>query len=1222
MYENVFVGSDAVTTLVHCGVADSRTAALRIGQALLASGMFHHVFDDHTFRDQWLFYRFFVDEVEIATGAAATFFTVLPKAGSAQLPVRLSLASRRECSDKQGMQLPLPIPRSIPWRIPAHVWCNSILANAQWADSFHAALGKGCAVRLAALLVQLRRSAWHSITHGQGQEGGSAIPWQEAPSSMWVPMHTRGGVACERLQCRQAPGAPPAADSGARGVTHFAAYRSSVTLPLPLPIAGALITNMRSRVQWDPMCTFAQAMGPAFQLAAPGEGMPRSDSSILSSGDAGASAARSRSTTEGSAGAAASTSAVTPPAPPLHHSTAGSPSRQTSGGFSTASVSGNSASLHPLHRRSSTHGSQQQQHLGRAAAGSGIGSGSSSNLAATCTDTDPGGVHGGHLHSTESQEEALLSQKWGAWFKSSALGRVLGVAPKTPASAAQAQGQASSPAASGSIQSGGNGSVVVSPRTPLFRTGSVEDMLAGRASRAPPCARGESPFSPPVQSSAAAVLGSCRLLYRRMQAVSIMGSMRDTPVLQDVFMPPRTWAGGSGRSTPLDMTCGDEEASQLVREATGAVSQSQALLLEVSVKHRVVPPLKGFRRADIMALVYRLQSSTDGNSTHVTLMSQMHLAGNMPMWAHRTVREFQTAQPLQQLVELARKLAGGRRGGAAAGGSSPLSPSSDASGTTAAHPVKACQVTASPWSMKRAPQRQLSGLPEHEGGEGGDIEGHTQPTPADAADGDAAGAVGPSTGTDVPVEPAPTEESLLHESLRERFHGALEELIEGGYGMSLARFETDEDGDDTVSEVSDDSSAGGGDGKMGLRDFVVLAVLGRGGYGKVLLVRHLASGQLYAMKTLHKKAVIARKQVLRTMTEKEILTRVKHPFIVNLTFAFQSRAKLYMVMEYVEGGDLFTLLSTRGLASPQRAQLYAAELVLALGHLHSLGIVYRDLKPENILLDAQGHIKLTDFGLSRLSDSAAGEVADEVAAAVAAADAAEENTFSFCGTEQYMAPEMLLQKGAGAAADWFSLGIVLSEMMTGQHPFRGGTHLDTLRNIVNPRVQPGTISMLPSSAGALLKELCDVSPVTRLGSSAGGGVESVKAHPFFRGLDWGAVAARSIQPQYVPSLRSAADTSHFDRLFTREAPVDSTASSVGPGVDPSHFAGLFKQLPSAEAAQRSRSPGSGVVERASRASSSDTWNFPGFSFVDSDALGDAVADAVDAVMAAESAQEH
>ncbi len=697
MYQNVFVGSDAVTTLVHSGVADSREVALRIGQALLASGMFHHVFDDHTFRDEWLFYRFYVDEVDIAVGAASTFYAVLPKATSAQLPVKLSLTSRRQCEEAGTLQLPLPIPRSIPWRFPAHVWCNSVLANAQWADAFHAALSLRCPVRLAAQLALLRRSAWRSVTHGDSSKSGNAIAWQGHPSSMWVPLHTRGGVTCERLQCHHQPGDPPVADSGARGVTHFTAYRSSVTIPLPLPITGALITNMRSRVQWDPMCTFAQAMGPAFQLAALPD-TSTSDSSMMVSADGAVTSVRSRSTTEGSGGHATPSVASTPPAPPFVSTAATSSQQQSTHAYPSASVSGSGTPLHPLHRRSSTHGPTRAAHMASRSAGA---SGDAADVTAAPPTLPP---------STESEEEALLSQKWGAWFKGSALGRALGLARPPPEGAAGGPSDVDIASTPPGSPAHGAAHSPSQPRTPLFRTGSVEDMLAGRSSRAPACTVSDTPFSSQVQSAAAAVLGSSRLLYRRMQAVSIMGSMRDTPVLQDVFMPPRAWAQAE-QGGPAIMEADDESASQLVREATGAVSQSQALLVELSVKHRMVSPIKGFRRADIMALVYRLQSTSDGAGTHVTLLSQMHLAGNMPMWAHRTVREFQTAQPLQQLLALSQKLASGKAFNGAAAGAK-LTRATEASGTTASHPVAATQVTASPWSMKRSPQRQLSGLPE------------------------------------------------------------------------------------------------------------------------------------------------------------------------------------------------------------------------------------------------------------------------------------------------------------------------------------------------------------------------------------------------------------------------------------------------------------------------------------------------------------------------------
>jgi len=213
--------------------------------------------------------------------------------------------------------------------------------------------------------------------------------------------------------------------------------------------------------------------------------------------------------------------------------------------------------------------------------------------------------------------------------------------------------------------------------------------------------------------------------------------------------------------------------------------------------------------------------------------------------------------------------------------------------------------------------------------------------------------------------------------------------------------------------------------KVTLEDFDLLKVLGKGGFGKVMLVRKKNSTDIYAMKVLKKEAVIRRNQVQHTKTETHILKQIRHPFLTRMYFAFQSEGKLYMVLNYLPGGELFYRLKREGRFSVERVRLYTAEIALGLGHLHSLDMIYRDLKPENILLDEIGHICLTDFGLSKEM--------------VTTANAAR----TFCGTPEYLAPEILQGIGHGKAVDWWSLGTLVFEMLTGLPPFysRNMTHM-------------------------------------------------------------------------------------------------------------------------------------------------------------------------------------
>ncbi|GAB9473062.1 Agc protein kinase, partial [Globisporangium polare] len=208
------------------------------------------------------------------------------------------------------------------------------------------------------------------------------------------------------------------------------------------------------------------------------------------------------------------------------------------------------------------------------------------------------------------------------------------------------------------------------------------------------------------------------------------------------------------------------------------------------------------------------------------------------------------------------------------------------------------------------------------------------------------------------------------------------------------------------------------DDKVCLEDFTLIRVIGKGSFGKVTLVRKKTNSKIFAMKILSKAHLLKRKQVEHTKTERRVLSVASHPFIVGLHYAFQTQAKLYFVLDYCPGGELFFHLSRMGKFDETMSRFYAAELVVALEHLHSLGVVYRDLKPENILLDEMGHIKLADFGLAK----------DEVTEI-------DSGATSLCGTPEYLAPEVLARKGHGTAVDWWGLGMVLYEMLTGLPPW-------------------------------------------------------------------------------------------------------------------------------------------------------------------------------------------
>uniref|UniRef100_A0A674D2C0 Ribosomal protein S6 kinase n=1 Tax=Salmo trutta TaxID=8032 RepID=A0A674D2C0_SALTR len=326
--------------------------------------------------------------------------------------------------------------------------------------------------------------------------------------------------------------------------------------------------------------------------------------------------------------------------------------------------------------------------------------------------------------------------------------------------------------------------------------------------------------------------------------------------------------------------------------------------------------------------------------------------------------------------------------------------------------------------------------------------------------------------------------------------------------------------------------------------FELLRVLGKGGYGKVFQVRKVAgaaSGKIFAMKVL-KKAMIVRnaKDTAHTKAERNILEEVKHPFIVDLIYAFQTGGKLYLILDYtkqpihqkINNSPFFPHSS----CCPRVCvyiqckcgfflicSFYLAEISMALGHLHQKGIIYRDLKPENIMLNNQGHVKLTDFGLCKESIHG-GTV-----------------THTFCGTIEYMAPEILMRSGHNRAVDWWSLGALMYDMLTGAPPFTGENRKKTIDKILKCKLN--LPPYLTQEARDLLKRLLKRNASSRLGAGAGDATE-VQAHPFFRHINWEELLARKVEPPFKPFLQSAEDVSQFDSKFTSQTPVDSPDDST------------------------------------------------------------------------------
>jgi serum/glucocorticoid-regulated kinase 2 len=285
--------------------------------------------------------------------------------------------------------------------------------------------------------------------------------------------------------------------------------------------------------------------------------------------------------------------------------------------------------------------------------------------------------------------------------------------------------------------------------------------------------------------------------------------------------------------------------------------------------------------------------------------------------------------------------------------------------------------------------------------------------------------------------------------------------------------------------------------KLSASDFELLKVIGKGSFGKVMQVRKKDTDRIYALKTIQKAKIISRSEVTHTLAERSVLAQINNPFIVPLKFSFQSPEKLYFVLAYVNGGELFHHLTKERRFDLNRSRFYAAELLCVLECLHGFNVIYRDLKPENILLDAQGHIALCDFGLCKM------KLKDE------------EYTNTFCGTPEYLAPELLLGKGYNKSIDWWTLGILLYEMLTGLPPFYDQDTNEMYRKILShPLTFPGG-HVVPPAAQDLLTKLLNRNPDERLGAN---GSSDIKSHPFFAGIDWRKLLERKYVPTFKPNV--------------------------------------------------------------------------------------------------------
>jgi serine/threonine protein kinase len=305
--------------------------------------------------------------------------------------------------------------------------------------------------------------------------------------------------------------------------------------------------------------------------------------------------------------------------------------------------------------------------------------------------------------------------------------------------------------------------------------------------------------------------------------------------------------------------------------------------------------------------------------------------------------------------------------------------------------------------------------------------------------------------------------------------------------------------------------------KVTINNFSLICVIGKGSYAEVILARKKDTNKIYALKILKKKKIEQKNQNGHVKTERNILIDIQHPFIIKLAYAFQNEKKLYFALEYCPGGELFNLLQKKRQFSEDTAKFYIVQIILALEHLHKQDIIYRDLKPENVLIDSDGYVRLTDFGLSKKGIQG------------------NKGANSVCGTPEYLAPEILFRWGHGKAVDWWTLGAILFEMLTGLPPFYTPNREELFEKIKYYTLKyPAYLS---PNARSLLEGLFKKEPNKRLGGGSED-AEEIKAHPWFEGIDWNAFLRKEIPAPYTPVIKDDTDVSNFDPEFT-EAPVGS-----------------------------------------------------------------------------------
>ena len=352
--------------------------------------------------------------------------------------------------------------------------------------------------------------------------------------------------------------------------------------------------------------------------------------------------------------------------------------------------------------------------------------------------------------------------------------------------------------------------------------------------------------------------------------------------------------------------------------------------------------------------------------------------------------------------------------------------------------------------------------------------------------------------------------------------------------------------------------------KMTIRDFESISIIGKGAYGEVRVCRVRETGEIVAMKKLKKTEMKSKNQVKHVKAERDILAKANNPWIVELKYSFQDTEYLYLCMEYLPGGDLMTLLMKKDIFTELEAKFYAAEIVLAIDSAHKLNYIHRDLKPDNVLLDTSGHIKLSDFGLCKFAEIVPNSIKlrrsqedpslPQPSLVTISSEKVlfkpmdksnykrtRELAYSTVGTPDYIAPEVFTQQGYNETVDWWSLGVILFEMLIGYPPFYSEDSAITCQKIMAwkkvLRIPPEPV-LTPEAVDLILKLLRD--PAERLGAC---GVDEIKRHPFFKGVHWEVM--RETQVPYLPDINDETDTRHFDK-FEEDEPFCSKSAEAAP----------------------------------------------------------------------------